>query len=426
MENSEAIKSVRARIQKNQEESRAMNKAIALSTGKERQAIREAKKALGRKTRADLLSLCILRGKPLYTQEVTRKNDPYLCNTSAHLDPALEPEVSYAVLSEARKRNPQEDAKALYASRLERDHDPDFWSGVHSAVQEAYRQVAKDAVFEQGIKGESTTHLSPCGKYKLEVIPYATRPGCWGYTMGVVTTVEGRGIAEVRRNYSAFPFAWVPNHENGHSYLVCGENYQGYTVIELDTRGRRDYLPREAKVGFGFCWATINPSPDGKHLAVEGCYWACPYETRIYDFTDPLHEVLLLKEHDDPSRYDEFVQWIDNRTYQVGKKEDFCLTLGKFESEMTQEELETIANSGDEASQYVEGTKDSSLCLVPTYAAALDAMVKRYTDWLATTPAATVTTTAYQTMLSLRKKVGSAVSSDTLSLFTQIRERVSR
>ena len=28
-------------------------------------------------------------------------------------------------------------------------------------------------------------------------------------------------------------------------------------------------------------------SPDGHTLAVDGCHWACPYEYRFFDFTDP-------------------------------------------------------------------------------------------------------------------------------------------
>jgi len=36
-----------------------------------------------------------------------------------------------------------------------------------------------------------------------------------------------------------------------------------------------------------FCWAATVLSPDGRTLLVDGCHWACPYEYRFYDFTDP-------------------------------------------------------------------------------------------------------------------------------------------
>lgn len=93
-------------------------------------------------------------------------------------------------------------------------------------------------------------------------------------------------VADIKRNYGAFWHAWVP-HPNGNEYLLCGENYQGYTIINLTQETTVSYLPPEARKGFGFCWAAVYPSPDGATLAVDGCVWACPYELRVYDFADP-------------------------------------------------------------------------------------------------------------------------------------------
>lgn len=132
-------------------------------------------------------------------------------------------------------------------------------------------------------------HLSPSGKYKLVVTPYATKPGCWGYTQGLVYTVgSDTPIAEIQRNYSAFPFLFVEGHPNGHDYLIGGEDYQGQTVIELDTGARRDFLPEAAAKGHGFCWASYQFEPSVQLLVVQGCFWACSYETCFYDFADPM------------------------------------------------------------------------------------------------------------------------------------------
>jgi hypothetical protein len=49
-----------------------------------------------------------------------------------------------------------------------------------------------------------------------------------------------------------------------------------------------DHLPESAQSGVGFCWAAHYPSLDRRFLAVDGCYWACPYELVIYDFTQPM------------------------------------------------------------------------------------------------------------------------------------------
>jgi hypothetical protein len=135
----------------------------------------------------------------------------------------------------------------------------------------------------------SKEHLSPSGKYRLVVTPVQTKPGCWNYSQGLVYAVgNDTAIADFQRNYSSFPFLWVEDHVNGHSYVVGGEDYQGQTVIELDTGKRRDHLPPEAKEGHGFCWVGMKFRAEGSVLVVDGCYWACPYEFRFYDFSDPM------------------------------------------------------------------------------------------------------------------------------------------
>jgi len=134
-------------------------------------------------------------------------------------------------------------------------------------------------------------HASPSGRYVLTTGSIETKPGCWSYyTLGSIKRASGEPIVEVKRNYSSFPFEWIEDHPSGHDLLVCGENYQGQTVIELDTGRRRDFLPAEAAKGHGFCWVSYYYAPEQRLVVVSGCYWACPYETRFYDFSDPMEK----------------------------------------------------------------------------------------------------------------------------------------
>ena len=135
---------------------------------------------------------------------------------------------------------------------------------------------------------EPKIHKSPSGKYTLEVSSKETKPGCWNYTTGVVKLRDRMVLAEVNCNYHQFPFLFVEDHPNGHDYLVCSENYQGQTVIDLCCAERRDFLPDSAKKGFGFCWASYEFNVEQQMLIVDGCIWACPYEYRFYDFSDPM------------------------------------------------------------------------------------------------------------------------------------------
>ncbi|WP_437728210.1 hypothetical protein [Sorangium sp. So ce861] len=153
-------------------------------------------------------------------------------------------------------------------------------------------RVAEKAAFfrpeneEEGSRCESS---SPTGKYRLVVSSYSTGHGTWNYTQGeVYRTGAADPIAVVQRNFGLFPFLFVEAHPNGHDYLVCGEDYQGQTVVELDTGERRDHLPEEAREGVGFCWVDMRFEPSAAMLVVEGCIWACPYELRFFDFADPM------------------------------------------------------------------------------------------------------------------------------------------
>lgn len=137
--------------------------------------------------------------------------------------------------------------------------------------------------------GPAVTHESPSGKYRLVVTPFTTAKCTWSYSQGCVYVGGAETpIATVQRNYSAFPYLFIEGHPNGHDYLVAGEDYQGQTVVELDTGRRRDHLPDAAKKGVGFCWSSCVWLPEARLLVVKGCLWAYPYEFRLYDFADPM------------------------------------------------------------------------------------------------------------------------------------------
>jgi len=166
---------------------------------------------------------------------------------------------------------------------------PDALSKVVAKMKYDDDRVELDKYFVPENAKCSTEHPSPSGAYKLKVTSFSTREGAWNYTQGLVFKQgSDEPIAEVRRNYSAFPFSWIENHKNGHAYLVCGEDYQGQTVLELDTGRRRDHVPRDEAVGHGFCWAGHEFHAETSTLVVDGCFWACPYEFRFFDFTDPM------------------------------------------------------------------------------------------------------------------------------------------
>lgn len=154
------------------------------------------------------------------------------------------------------------------------------------------RRIGRERIFSDANAqmDRRKEHLSDSGRYRLVVTPFATKPGCWNYSRGEVFRVGTESpIARIDRNYGSFPFAFIEDHPTGKDFFLAGEDYQGQSVVDLTTGQRRDLLPEEALKGMGFCWASYHYVPEWQAILVDGCYWACPYEFRFYDFSDPMN-----------------------------------------------------------------------------------------------------------------------------------------
>jgi hypothetical protein len=153
-----------------------------------------------------------------------------------------------------------------------------------------------DKYFRPEARKEETakTYMTESGSYRLEMCRYSTvEPGSdkrtWDYSQGNVYRGDSTvPIATINRNYGSFPFAFVEGHPNGQDYLVCGEDYQGLTVVELKTGLRRDSTDKDSDKGWGFCPVDFLFNPENQVLLIRGCYWGDSYEDRIVDFTDPI------------------------------------------------------------------------------------------------------------------------------------------
>lgn len=129
-------------------------------------------------------------------------------------------------------------------------------------------------------------------RYTVISESYKTGEHTWSVIkLSVVDTVTGKDVT-VKRNYSAIDVVYC--RQNGKNYILTGEDYQGYTLIDLDKMERFTYIPEGWLNGSGWCpirvvgWNEI----DGT-LEVIGCIWGGEYTRRIYtnfNFKEPNFE----------------------------------------------------------------------------------------------------------------------------------------
>ncbi|MEK6877973.1 MAG: hypothetical protein AABY22_00115, partial [Nanoarchaeota archaeon] len=201
-----------------------------------------------------------------------------------------------------------------------------------------YRKYMKNNFFVKENLFSEKEEISESGKYRLIIEKYKTKEGCWKYSRGrVYNTKNNSLIADVKMNYHDFPYLFVENHSDGHDYLICHEDYQGQTIVQLDTGSRINYLPNEANKGVGFCWASYKISPNKKYLAVNGCVWGGPYEIVIYDFSDPMN--LPYKQLAVDNGYgNEIKYWNEDNSINLAKEVEIRKSDGKRTSELSEEE----------------------------------------------------------------------------------------
>ena len=181
------------------------------------------------------------------------------------------------------------------------------------------RAIERFFVEENRIADSTQASDSPSGRLRLEICRYTTGPKTWNCSRGVVSRVaDGTILAEVKRNFGHFWHSWV-EHANGHEDLLYGEDYQGYSVVNLTAGTCKTYFPEAGYNGGGFCWTAAYPSPDTLVLAVNGCYGACPYDVVLYDFRNPddlpLHELARVS-----NIVDRCEGWVDNATFVLKRE----------------------------------------------------------------------------------------------------------
>ena len=91
--------------------------------------------------------------------------------------------------------------------------------------------------------------------------------------------------------------AVIIDHADGQQYFIFDEDLYGYSVLKLSDLTCIHYIPEESYGKYPdefeetFIWFNCFYNPENNMLAVDGCYWACPNNIIVLDFTEPMHIV---------------------------------------------------------------------------------------------------------------------------------------
>jgi hypothetical protein len=219
------------------------------------------------------------------------------------------------------------------------------------------------------------THTSPSGKYILKVTPCAfDLHRNWAYTVGDVwSKIDNQPvqIAQVIRDHHVFPFVWCEDHPDGNDYLLCAEDYQGETVVRLNTGERIDYIEKEAESNHGFSWSDCKVSPDKTRIAVEGGYWAQGFEVHIRDFRNPFAAPYVRVGKDFVQYHDRLIGWKGNDHILVEREQEYRTSDGVLLNSLSDEQrFEAIGDP--------DGTRNKKVVL----SVALDGRFEEvYSEW---------------------------------------------
>lgn len=96
-------------------------------------------------------------------------------------------------------------------------------------------------------------------------------------------------VGEFRNINHSVNFYSIVEHSNEKKYLVFSIDLYGYSIMNLESYHVYNFVPEESFKGEAetFIWTDIYYNKKLNILAVDGCYWACPFSTEFFDFSTP-------------------------------------------------------------------------------------------------------------------------------------------
>jgi len=144
---------------------------------------------------------------------------------------------------------------------------------------------------------------------KLEIAEgYSAERSLYSSNIGetIVYSPDGLEIYRYQSHDVSGDFLTLIDHSNGRKYLIFRIDLYGYGVFDIMDKKEFFHIPKESET---FIWTEVFYNPLNDVLAVDGCFWACPYGINLLDFKNPMAETKWIDIHD--KLYPRFESCID-------------------------------------------------------------------------------------------------------------------
>ncbi len=181
-------------------------------------------------------------------------------------------------------------------------------------ITELRADIAKHIDYDSPIPSGHEESLSPSGGYRMSFDAFRTKntDRNWNVARIQITEISTSTVIHsyIRGDDRCF-HGWVTKGDD--EFLLLAEDLEGQSIYSPTLRRFESIAPADDT----FIWCIFHPSPSGRYVAIEGCYWACPYMVIIYDFAAPfslpLPKVLECFENHNV----DFDQWLSDDTFQL-------------------------------------------------------------------------------------------------------------
>lgn len=170
---------------------------------------------------------------------------------------------------------------------------------------EAYNRRMSDLdvrIFSKIDFSESDREKELENGYSVQYYDYTDEENCkpgWAPEAGEICRLyhDGHKILEWKNTDGRSRVADIIHHADGHEYFIFDEDLYGYSVLDLGSMKSMHYIPAESyaepaqEMQETFIWCDCFYDPETDLLAVDGCYWACPENVIVLDFSNPMEPV---------------------------------------------------------------------------------------------------------------------------------------